>query len=260
MLFFWVFDKFSFGIEFLVEYVHFCSSPCAVCHTWWWEACRDSSHYVPATLLCGGCPCILSLWMSSGLYVLRFEYDVCECDFWVLFIFPTWYFLISIIVCIFHWIWKFLSYCILGNVGEVNGSVSLCVHICVQVCIPTHTCAEVRGQWWSSPSVVIHFSFETGSPSESEACSFDGQQTPRSFLFCLFSTGISDLLSCQTFLQVWGSELRSSCLYCKYFSYSAPLPILYFHYFCNFFFLLGVYNFLDNLFCSLPLYFSLRLF
>lgn len=27
-----------------------------------------------------------------------------------------------------------------------------------------------------------------------------------------------------------------------------------------FFFLLGVYNFLDNLFCSLPLYFSLRLF
>lgn len=35
--------------------------------------------------------------MSLGLYVLRFEYDVCECDFWVLFIFPTWYFLISII-------------------------------------------------------------------------------------------------------------------------------------------------------------------
>lgn len=56
---------------------------------------------------------------------------------------------------IFYWIWKFLSYCILGNVGKVNGSVSLCVHICVQVCIPAHTCAKVRGQWWLSPSVVL---------------------------------------------------------------------------------------------------------
>lgn len=133
MPFFWVLGKFSFGIEFFVEYVHFCSSPCAVYHTWWWEACYHSSHYVLATLLCGGCPCVLSLWMSSGLYVLRFEYDVCECDFWVLFIFPTWYFLISVIVCIFYWIWKFLSYCILGNVGKVDGNVSVCAyhsHLC----------------------------------------------------------------------------------------------------------------------------------
>lgn len=36
--------------------------------------------------------------------------------------------------------------------------------------------------------------------------------------------------ACQIFLRVWGSELRSSCLHSKYFSYWAIPPILYFHF------------------------------
>lgn len=242
LLNFW--QKFSLEIEFLVEYVSllFITMFC-VSNVMLQVACCNSLHYIPITLffceVCLSCECLQDF-MSWNLSRMMCVSVIFACFLCLIFsnINNSVYILL---ILKNSQLWEMLK--------RWMGSVSLCVHICVQVHPPLHKCAEAKGWYWVSLTILLHLSFWDWVTHWIKSlqlvhCRLTASKLQVSSWFCLPSTGISDMFSHLAASCIWASELSSSCLYSKYFSYWAIFSILHFYFFCNsFLFLLEDYNY-----------------
>lgn len=215
-------------------------------------------------LLCGVCPFI----HVNFFRTLCLDLSMLMCVMWFLFVFPAWYFLISVIVDIFYWFWKILSYYILGSVGKMDGE---CVSVCAHLCPGSNTHAHMRPRSMLDVSLYhslpwfLRQALPVTLKLAAVQCRRTASRLQGSLCLCLLCTGGSDMLPHLAFLWVWGPELRASCLYSKCFSSCAIHPsvvyLLFFSVVSFFFFWeFVILLLLDHLSCSLSLYFSLRLF